>query len=126
MSDDVGESCDELMRKLGGQIEDFSVAKRAQLPNLPDRRYFLRGIAFWAELKSPPIRGGDDRRVGDKLTRRQLDFLKREYDHGQIVFAGDRTMLLSMLQHPSADWRRIGYENVAIILSRGFRKERAA
>jgi len=132
MSDDVGTRCDSLIRQLGGDIQDFSIAKRAQFPHIPDRRYYVRGVALWAELKEPAVSRPEARakntssRSADQLTRGQFDFLLREHKANEIVFAGDYDMLFEMMRRAPSDWRRFGHECLAVIAARGFRKERAA
>lgn len=116
------QKCDDLIEQLRGTVYRFSVGTRAQLPDLPDRRYYLRGIALWAEIKAPrgTAEGGRD-----KISQGQLDFLRREYDAGQIVFAGGRDELGQVLmQHQSSEWRRLGWAQVAVVAARGLRKER--
>ena len=123
--DDVEFACDDLIRQIpGSHIVALSVSMRAQLPDLPDRRYYCRGLAFWAELKRPPKRGGDDRHIGDKLTDGQYRFLEREYQAGSIVFAGDRDMLQGLILQAPSNWRAVGWIRVQEIAARGFRKER--
>lgn len=126
--------CDDFITGIPGgtgAVRRLSMAERAQLPDFPDRRYYLFGVAFWAEIKRPPRdprekEKGDNwsesDRHGDKLSRGQLDFLRAEYDHGQIVFAGGRAELEKMMKDgaPSA-WRRLGWEAVAVIVARGLR-----
>ena len=133
MADDRNEEekCDAFVRGLRGDVQAFSVHERAQIPNVPDRRYYLCGVAFWAEIKRPPRdpaarekgeRWSELDRDGDKLSQGQLDFLKREYEHGQIVFAGGRAELEAMFAAgPPSSWRRLGWEQVGVIVARGLR-----
>lgn len=114
-----------------GAVRKLSVAERAQLPDFPDLRIYLFGVAFWAEIKRPPRdkaerekgdKWSESDRDGDKLSKGQLDFLRAEYDHGQIVFAGGRAELEKMMKDgPPSAWRRLGWEAVAVIVARGLR-----
>lgn len=113
---DVEAACDALIRGVGGEVVNLSLPGRSPFRDLPDRRYRLRGTTLWAELKSPT----------DKLTIGQLQFLRAEYEHGQLVFAGDAPMLRALLERRPAAWREYGWECLAVIAGRGFRKERAA
>ena len=112
---DTEDKCDRLIRSLNGEIVSFSVSERAQLPNLPDRRYRLRSTAFWWEVKGPK----------DKLSQGQLDFLTAEYRCGQIVGAGDAEALLALVTQRASDWRSLGYTALATVLARGIRKQAA-
>ena len=105
-------ACDALITGLGGTVFSFSVSAAAQIPNVPDRRYRLKGVAFWAEIKT----------LKDKLSRGQLDFLKAEYACGQVVFAGDRSQLLAMVLRRTNEWRSVGYEAFAVTVARGLRR----
>ena len=111
---DAERDCDALIRGLGGTLTAFSVGKRAQVSHIPDRRYRLRGVAFWAEIKSKT----------DKLTQKQIDFLQAEYDCGQIVFAGDAGMLRLLALSMPITWREQGYEFFQSVVDRGLRKVR--
>ena len=111
---DAERDCDALIRGLGGTLTAFSVGKRAQVSHIPDRRYRLRRVAFWAEIKSKT----------DKLTQKQIDFLHAEYDCGQIVFAGDAGMLRVMVLCPPSTWRDQGYGYFQAVIARGIRKVR--
>ena len=112
---DTEAACDALVRSLGGEIVSLSVPARAQLANLPDRRYRVRSTAFWWEVKA----------AKDKLSQGQLDFLTAEYRCGQIVGAGDAQALQAMLVQRPSDWRSLGYAQLAVVLGRGLRKEAA-
>lgn len=121
-------ACDRLVRGLGGEVFPFSIGARSPIPDVPDRRYRLRGVAFWAEIKRPP--GLNERKdgyarkdAGDKLTQGQLDFLLAEHRCGEIVFAGDREALLRMVMARPGEWRRLGHEALAIVVARGLRTE---
>ena len=111
---DAERDCDALIRGLGGTLTAFSVGKRAQVSHIPDRRYRLRRVAFWAEIKSKT----------DKLTQKQIDFLQAEYDCGQIVFAGDAAMLRGLVLCPPSTWRDQGYACFQAVIARGIRKVR--
>ena len=124
----IGERCDALVRSLRGEVFSFSVAKRAQIADIPDRRYYLRGVAFWAELKEETLLTEEAKRLnttprtGDKLTQGQIDFLQREYACGQIVFAGGESQLRRMiLDHPPSEWYQAGWEEVGVTAASGLR-----
>ncbi len=111
--------CDEVIRTFpgGGEILVLSIPKETWLKDLPDRRYFVRGVALWCEVKS----------LTDKLTTGQYDFLAREHRFGSIVFAGDADALRTMIyQRLPSTWREVGWWEVEKVKARGFRKERAA
>jgi hypothetical protein len=117
MSAQIEDDCDALIRGLDGDVVAFSVRGTAPLQHvgLPDRRYRVRGVGFWAELKSGR----------DKLSMAQWRFLEAEHKVGSIVFAGDAPALKAMVYGSvPSKWYEIGWANVTVILARGFRKER--
>ena len=123
------ERCDKLVTQLGGTLYRFSLPNASPFKDVPDRRYYLRGHALWAEIKRPStenVRKDGYARTdkGDQLTRGQLDFLKAEYLAGEIVFAGGRDALEVMLLSAPNRWRALGWEWVAIVAVRGLRAER--
>lgn len=107
--------CDKVIRDFpgGAEILVFSIPKETWLKDLPDRRYFIRGVALWCEVKSET----------DKLTDGQYRFLTREHRTGNIVFAGDAQALREMVYvHVPSAWRSYGWAQVQLIQQRGFRK----
>lgn len=109
--------CDAVVRGFPGaptpQILVLSIPKETWLADVPDRRYFVRGVALWWEVKSER----------DKLTEGQYAFLKREHDHGALVGCGDWTSLRDLLyEHLPSQWAMRGWIKVEHIAKRGFRK----
>ena len=117
------DDCDKFMRSLGAEVLALDVAKRAQLPDLPDRRYFYRGYAIWWEAKMGPNK--ILKTLGDKLSRGQLAFLEREYRYGCVAGAGDVHALRTVLfNHAQSGWRDAAWAEVGVLLLRGFRREK--
>lgn len=108
--------CDEVIRKFpahGTYVQVFSHIK-PDVAGIPDRRYYIRGVALWWEVK-----------VGrDRLSKEQYAFLEREHKAGSLVGCGDAAALRSMVYGsvPST-WREAGWGTLQTILARGFRKE---
>ncbi len=125
----VEERADAIVEALGGTVVKFSLRAESPFANIPDRRYRVRGVALWAELKRPLTdyedKDGYTRHRGDLLTQGQLDFLRAEYDCGQIVFAGSDTELKEMLLRAPSGWYYFGWQCVALTATKGLRKERA-
>lgn len=121
--------CDNLVKSLGGSLYAFSLKGRSPVPDVPDRRYRVRGVALWVEIKVGPqtysrkdTTRGERTTKGDQLTQGQLDFLTAEYEAGQIVFAGDHDALsLLLTASPPSQWRELGWTNVTNIAARGLR-----
>ena len=111
-SDSEEDRCDRVIRQLGGTVYDFSLGGRTPFPDVPDRRYRVRGVAFWCECKSQH----------DKFTQGQLEFLKAERACAEVVFAGDAKMLTAMLVSRPSTWRDAGWAALAIVAARGLRK----
>lgn len=125
----VEQACDHLMKGLGAEVQVFSVTARAQTVDIPDRRYYMKGVAFWCECKADKISRTEAKlknlevtdRHADKLSAGQLAFLAREYAAGQIVFAGDEVALRGMMLCPVKDWRQVGWNCVRAVEARGLR-----
>lgn len=110
--------CDEVVRDFPGglaTIQPFSFIKETHIPDVPDRLYFVRGVALWWEIKT----------TKDKLTKGQFHWLQRANRHGALVGAGDAAALRAMVYGslPST-WREAGWANVLVVWARGPRKEK--
>lgn len=116
--------CQHIVKSLGGSVRSFSVGERAQIPDVPDLRLYLRGQAVWWEAKqmgeSYGGKGKRDER-GDRLSQGQIDFLRQEYEAGQIVGAGDSDALKRVLLDAPSNWRAAGWSEVGVVLLRGVR-----
>ena len=126
-------ACDALIRSMGGRVVTFAVPRRGAPAHvgLPDKRYYVRGHAFFAEIKVGPkdydqIGRKAVQDKGDHLTEAQANFLLAEYDHGQIIFAGDAAALANMVTQLPSAWRQCGYVQFKKILARGWRRGRKA
>ncbi len=113
--------CDDLVASIAGKeaVVKFSQAQAAQQTRgISDRRYRVKGYAFWFEVKAED----------GKLTESQHQFLHRELDYGALACCGsldDLRDLLAYVGKPGSDaatWCRLRINRWA---SKGFRKERA-
>jgi hypothetical protein len=109
--------CDAVVRGFPGlpapYVQVFSYVK-PQVAGIPDRRYYLRGVALWFEVKFGK----------DKFDKAQYEFLEREYRAGAIVAAGDATALRALIYGPTpSQWRAPGWQLVLALKAKGFRDE---
>jgi hypothetical protein len=107
--------CDAVVRGFPGlpapYVQVFSHVK-PEVAGIPDRLYFVRGVALWFEVKFGR----------DKLTAEQFAFLERVYCAGGIVAAGDAVALRAMIYgSPPSQWREPGWKLVADLKAKGFR-----
>ena len=58
------ERCDNFVRSVHGEIFPFSMRGESPFPNVSDRRYYVRGVAFWFEVKVSAISATDAKRLG--------------------------------------------------------------
>lgn len=115
--------CDRLIETLGGDIVRLSQRRASHVAEgLPDRRYRLKGIAWWWEIKRP----------GGQLTTAQFDFLSAEFVAQEIVGAGTAQELgdfvLSFSEpglHRPWVARERGWDLVRAVAARGFRDGKA-
>lgn len=86
---DVERACDRLVAALGGDVIRTNPPGRTrQHIGLPDRRYRVRGVAFYAELKAP----------GGRLSPEQLAFLQAELACGALATCGGVAELTDLVQ----------------------------
>lgn len=109
--------CDAVVRAFPGlpapYVQVFSHVK-PEVSGIPDRLYFVRGVALWWEVKAGP----------DRLTKKQFEFLERVFQAGGIVGAGDAEQLRALLfGSPPSQWRAPGWTLVSELKARGFRDE---
>ena len=107
--------CDDLILGAGGEAVHFSQARASkQTPGIPDRRYRVRGVAFWWEVKAED----------GQLTRDQYHFLMRERHAGCLGGCGTSEDLVKVLTCKPGD---IPLELIASVVqwaTRGFRGEK--
>ena len=113
----------QAVRRLGGSWCSLSQRRASKVfVGLADARVQLFCVAFWVELKS----------ASGKLTRAQLDFLRAEYNCGEICFCGtaeDLTPLLQYICTQRHEYRgnaliAMGWATVQRVAARGFRGEK--
>lgn len=115
---DPAGDCDRLILSLDGQIVNLEVAARAQLADLPDRRYYLRGSALWWEVKGPGDKAS--RTKPDRLSPGQFTFLMREWTFGAAAGAGDVTQLARVVvDRPPSQWLDAAFAELGVIVARG-------
>lgn len=107
--------CDAVVRGFPGlpapYVQVFSYAK-PQVNGIPDRRYYVRGVALWWEVKFGR----------DRLDKAQFEFLQREYNAGSLVGAGDAAALRRLIYGPMpSQWRAPGWALVMALKAKGFR-----
>lgn len=117
---DVEAACDRLVAALGGDVIRTSPPGRTrQHIGLPDRRYRLKGHAWYFEVK---------RGHGGKLTAAQLDFLRAELACGCLALCGTMEELAGLTRRivqGAAPAALAGYcaETVEAWAARGLRRE---
>lgn len=118
---DVERACDALIASLGGDVIRTSPPGRTrQHVGLPDRRYRLKGRAWYFEVK----------RDGGKLTASQLAFLRAELACDALALCGTLEELAGLTRRiaqgvPSASLAGYCAETVEAWAARGLRREAA-
>jgi hypothetical protein len=86
---DVERACDRLIAQVGGDvIRTNPPGPTRQHIGLPDRRYRVKGRAFFVELKAP----------SGKITAEQLAFLRAELDCGCLALCGGVDEVAAMVR----------------------------
>ncbi len=84
----VEAQCDDVAARMGCSVVRFSQARATrQSLGISDRRYRLRGVAFWFEVKPPD----------GQLTREQHVFLESEAECGEVVGCGGTEELVALV-----------------------------
>lgn len=116
----VETACDGLIARLGGTVIRTSPPGRTrQHIGLPDRRYRLKGHAWYFEVKAPT----------GKLRSAQLEFLVAELDCGALAACGGLAELTALAQQillgrPAAELRQLCGDTIAQWAQRGLRDRR--
>lgn len=108
--------CDKIIERAGGSIVKFSQPRDTmQTEGIADRRYRLRGTAFWFEVKA----------VDGELSAEQAQFLAQEHECGNVVACGTREDLRSLIHlHARSQWMEVGWQLVCDWMARGLRPEK--